>query len=208
MPLEATKENKEEEEEEIILAPNVGELLVLQWILHAKEGSREENQREHIFHYRCTIQGKVCSLIADEGSCTNVASTHLVIKLNLPTNQHPRPYSLQWLKRGNEVQVIKHVLIAYSVGNLKDEVLCDVLPLDACHLLLGMPWQFDKNAIHNRRTNTYSFEVKGYSCTLTPLLPSQVQPIHKLDRVRNTSEKALFFSETQVKRSINKGKTI
>jgi len=49
------------------------------------------------------------------------------------------------------------------------------------------------------------------SCTLkvnTPLLPSQVIPIQPLTREENISEKALFLSETRVKRSINKGKTI
>jgi len=54
MTLEAAEE-KEEEEEEIILAFNVGELLVLQSILRARESSREEKQREYIFHSRCTI---------------------------------------------------------------------------------------------------------------------------------------------------------
>ena len=149
-------------------------MLVLQRILHA-----EESQREHIFYSRCTIQGKVCSLIIDGGSCTNVASTHLVSKLSLPTIPQPRPYSLQWLKKGNEVQVTKQALITYSVGNLRDEVLYDVLPMDACHLLLGRPWQFDRDAIHNGGSNTYPFKLKRRGYTLTPLLPSQVKLIQK-----------------------------
>jgi len=96
-------------------------------------------------------------------------------------------------------------LIACSVGNLKDEVLSGVLPTEACHLLLG-GWQFDRNAIHNGRTNTYSFKLMGCSYTLTPLPLSQVQPTHKPDRVGNTSEKILFLGETRVEKSINKGK--
>ena len=36
-------------------------------------------------------------MIIDQGSCTNVASTTLVEKLNLPTLKHPRSYKLQWL---------------------------------------------------------------------------------------------------------------
>jgi len=73
---------------------------------------------------------------------------------------------------------------------------------------LGGCWQFGKNDIHNLRSNTYSFELKGYNNSLTPLLPSVVQSIHKPDGVRNTSEKALFLSETRAERSINKGKTV
>jgi len=86
-PFAWTLEEEKEEEEEVdtILAPDVGEMLVLQRILHTKEIVEEEGQREHIFHSQCTIQGKVCSLIIDGGSCTNVASTQLVSKLSLPT---------------------------------------------------------------------------------------------------------------------------
>ena len=36
-----------------------------------------EQQRENIFHTRCHINNKVCSMIIDGGSCTNVASEFL-----------------------------------------------------------------------------------------------------------------------------------
>jgi len=101
--------------------------------------SKGESQREHIFHSRCTIQGKVCSLIIDGGSYTNVASVHLIKKLKLPTFQHLRPYSLQWVEKGNEVHMTKQAVVAYSVGNFKYEVLYDVLPIDSCHVLLARP---------------------------------------------------------------------
>jgi len=136
----------------------------------------------------------------DGGSCTNVASTQLVSKLSLPTVPHPRPYSLRWLKKGNEVHLTKQALVSYSIGNLKDEVMCEVLPMDACHLLLVRPWQFDKDVIHNGRTNSYSFKVKNCNYTLKPLLPSQVQPACKPDRVENTSEKSLFLNDTRIER--------
>lgn len=67
----------------------------------------EAAQRENIFHIRCYVQDKVCSMIIDEGSCTNVASTTMVEKLGLPTLKHPRPYKLQWLNDSGEVKVNK-----------------------------------------------------------------------------------------------------
>jgi len=80
--------------------------------------------------------------------------------------------------------------------------------MDACHLLLGRPWQYDKDVIHNGKSNTYCFKLKGRNYTLTLLLPSQVKPIQPLPGEGNTSEKALFLSETRVDRSINKGKNV
>ena len=40
-----------------------------------------EQQRENIFHARCQIQNKICSMIIDSGSCANIASVILVRKL-------------------------------------------------------------------------------------------------------------------------------
>jgi len=80
--------------------------------------------------------------------------------------------------------------------------------MDACHLLLGRPWRHDRDVIHNGKSNTYCFKLKGKAYTLTPLLPSQVKPIQPIPGEGNTSEKALFLSETRVERSINKGKVV
>ncbi|KAA3473485.1 mutant gag-pol polyprotein [Gossypium australe] len=64
----------------------------------------------------CQVQGKVCSLIIDGGSCTNVASTLTVEKLGLSTTKHPTPYKLLWLNDGGESKVTKQVLVSFSIG--------------------------------------------------------------------------------------------
>ena len=71
------------------------ELMVATRALNVQVSEGEEAQRENIFHTRCRVQGKICSMIIDGGSCTNVASTTMVEKLGLPTSKHPRPYKLQ-----------------------------------------------------------------------------------------------------------------
>lgn len=98
-----------------------------------------EQQRENFFHTRCLINDKVCSMIIDSGSCTNVTSVTLVRKLGLNTIKHERPYQLQWLNECGVVRVNRQVMISFSVGKYKDEVLCDVVPIQATHLLLGRP---------------------------------------------------------------------
>jgi len=54
----------------------------------------DETQRENIFHTHCLIN-KLCSMIIDGGSCTNVASTRVVEKLGLPIIFHTKPCKLQ-----------------------------------------------------------------------------------------------------------------
>ncbi|KAB7522150.1 hypothetical protein F8C76_18125, partial [Flagellimonas olearia] len=84
----------------------------------------EEVQRENIFHTRCHVKDKVCSVIIDGGSCTNVASTSMVEKLRLTTLKLPRPYKLQWLNDSGEVRVTKQVVVPFRIGKYEDEVLC------------------------------------------------------------------------------------
>jgi hypothetical protein len=82
------------------------DLLVVQRVLNAQVDVSDE-QRENIFHTRCQIQDKVCGMIIDNGSCTNVASTTLVEKLGLTTVPHPKLYSLRWLNENGKIQVTK-----------------------------------------------------------------------------------------------------
>ena len=77
----------------MVAHPEEGELLVILRNLTMK-AKKEEEQRDNHFHTRCNIHGKVYSLIIDSESCTNVAFTTLVSKLNLATTKHPHPYHL------------------------------------------------------------------------------------------------------------------
>jgi len=64
-----------------------------------------EQQRENIFHTRCLFNDKVCNMIINSGSSTNVASVTLVRKLGLNTIKHEMPYQLQWLNECGVVRV-------------------------------------------------------------------------------------------------------
>ena len=94
-------------------------------------------------------------------------------KLGLTVVPHPSPYPLAWLNNGTEITVSKQVLVSFSIGTYKNSVTCDVIPMDACHLLLGRPWQFDRDATHRGKANTYSFVFNNRTITL---IPSKDQP--------------------------------
>jgi hypothetical protein len=40
--------------------------------------------------------------------------------------------------------------------------------MDACHIFLGRPWQYDRNVHHDGRKNTYSLLVDNVKITLLP----------------------------------------
>jgi hypothetical protein len=176
--LEKEEESEPVYDEELVVADQ-GESLIIRRSLHAS--TKEAHWlRNNIFHTRCTVAGKVCDVIIDSGSCENVVSNYMVDKLKLPTESHPHSYNLQWFNDGSEVKVTKRCLVTFSIGEkYKDQVWCDVVPMDACHLLLGRPWQYDRRVHQDCYANTYSFFKDGIKIKLTPLPPSELDKSKK-----------------------------
>jgi len=140
-------------------------------------------------------------LIIDGGSCANVVSLSMTEKLGLQAMAHPHPYSIQWLNQNKGLQVNARCLISLSIGkSYQDELWCDVIPMDACHVLLGRPWMYDRKVMYNGYQNTYSFSKGGKKITLKPLAPSE---LHKNKPIKKPKHSGclLSFSETLLKAS-------
>lgn len=156
---------------------DVGPMLMLRRTFLSPRAFETEWLRNNLFQSTCTIGGKICTFIIDAGSCENVISEVAVSKLNLPTESHPKPYRLSWLGQGTDVMVSKRVLVNFSIGpTYQDSIYCDVVPMDACHLLLGRPWQYDNTVQHDGRCNTYSFMFRGKKIVLVPTKPKTSSP--------------------------------
>lgn len=99
-----------------------------------------------------------------------MVSTIMVDKLNFKCEKHPCPYRVSWIKKGNEVTIDKRCLVKFPIGDTyKDEIWCDVIPMDAFHILLGRPWQFDRKTYHDGSKNTYTLWKNGVKVVLLPL---------------------------------------
>lgn len=147
-----------------------GETLITQRVLNVTAAPTTDDNsglRNNIFHTKYTAKGKACNVIIDSGSCENMVATSMVEKLGLKAENHPSPYQLTWLKKGNVVKVTKRYLVHFSIGNkYTDDVWCEVITMDACHILLGRPWQYDRKAKHDGFRNTYRFSKDGVHVTL------------------------------------------
>jgi hypothetical protein len=135
---------------------------VMRKVLFTPEREMENSaQRNSLFRTACKTKDRVCKVIMDSGRTNNVVSTKMVEKLELETTDHPSPYKVSWLQKGHQVNVTKQCLVDIKIGGYNDKILCDVIPMDVCHLLLGRPWQYDRNVIHDGRMNTYTLEKNG-----------------------------------------------
>jgi len=79
-------------------------------------------------------------------------------------------------------------MISLSVSkNYQEELWCDVIPMDACHILLWRSWMFNRRVIHDGYLNTYSFSKDGKKITLAPLSHSSSTKInHKRNQNKLT----------------------
>jgi hypothetical protein len=153
-----------------------GKSLTVHKVLLTPEKEVEDTaQRTRLFRTTCKTKGWKCKVIVDSGSTDNLVSTEMVEKLELETTNHPSPYKVSWLQKGHQVSVTKQCLVDFKMGEYKDKVLCDVIPMDVCHVLLGRPWQYDLNVVHDGRMNTYTLEKDGRSHTLLPIKDKEVK---------------------------------
>lgn len=75
-----------------------------------------------------------------------------------------------------DLLITRRALVSFSVGDAyKDQIHCDVAPMDACHLLLGRAWIYDRRITHDGFKNTYSFRFQNRNFTLQPSLPEKQQ---------------------------------
>jgi hypothetical protein len=158
-------------EDVVVLPHEQGENLMFQRILLKPEQKliEEPEQRKRVFKTRCKVEGKCCNLIIDGGSTKNLISTEVKRKLNLKCEPHPNPYRVSWLQKGQQVTVTEQCLLKFHIGDFKEKVLCDVVEMDACHILLGRPWMFDRKVFHDGRENSYEFTQNGQCYKLTPM---------------------------------------
>jgi hypothetical protein len=133
-------------------------------------------QRNSLFRTACKTKGWACKVIVDSGSTNNLVSTEMVENMELETTDHPNPYKVSWLQKGHQVNVTKQCLVDIKIGGYNDKILCDVIPMDVCHLLLGRPWKYDRNVIHDGRMNTYTLKKKGRTHMLCPIDDKEVKP--------------------------------
>ena len=91
----------------------------------------------------------------------------------------------------------QQVKVELSVSIYKDKILCDVVPMETCHVLLRRPLQFAKNSMHSGRTNkvTFTHEKKNllYPLTSSRVLDGQIRLKHQIK-----IEKSLALLEQKV----------
>jgi hypothetical protein len=101
-------------------------------------------------------------------------SDDFVTKIGLMTHAHTHPYYIQWLNNNGKTKVTHTAHVHFSIGAYHNYADCDVVPMQACSLLLGRPWKFDTDDVHHGRANKYTLMYKGKKIILLSLTPNVI----------------------------------
>jgi hypothetical protein len=148
--------------------------IIVQRSLSAQVDHMGKIQHHNFFHIFFIVNDCCVLTIIDGGSCNNLVNSEVVKKLGLTMRAHPHPYNIQWLNNSGKVKVMQTAGVHFSISSYHVVLYFDVVPTDACSLLLGHPWEFHADALHHGRTNTYTLMHKGKKITLVPMTPAEI----------------------------------
>jgi len=120
---------------------------------------------------------------------------------NLHASTHPHPHNIKWLNQGKGLQVNSRCLISLSIRkNYQDKLWCDVITMDACHILPGRPWMFAGKIMNDSHLNIHYFSKGVKKATFVLFSPSQ---LHKSKPQKKPEHSNLFltYSEPLLKAS-------
>ena len=111
--------------------------LIVQRVLITQMEQAEQLQRYNLFQMFLIVKDYHVRVIIDGGSCNNLVSSDMIKKLTLPTRNHHQPYHIQWFNNSSKVKVMQTARVNFSIGSYHDCADFDVVPMQACSLLLG-----------------------------------------------------------------------
>jgi hypothetical protein len=100
------------------------------------------------------VKGAPLHFIVDSGSQKNLISVEVIKWLDLPTTPHLQPYTIGWLHQGRDLCVSQQCHLPYDIKPFKDEVLCDISPLEVCDVLLGQPYLWKHHVVYESRPHS------------------------------------------------------
>ena len=100
------------------------------------------------------------------------------------------------------LSVAQRCLVYIEIGEYKDEIYCNVLPMDVAHVLLGRPWLYDLNVTNFGKDNIYSFKYKGKNIILRPTKPKGCNGKRDISKLLEQNLHILKYKKFERKREL------
>jgi hypothetical protein len=101
------------------------------------------------------VKGALLHFIVDSGCQKNLISAEVVKRLDLSMKPHLQSYTIGWLCQGRDLCVIQQCRLPYDIKPFKEEVLCDISPLEVCDFLLGQPYLWKHHVVYESKPRSF-----------------------------------------------------
>jgi hypothetical protein len=118
--------------------------------IHLSEPDDPE-EGERLFDSQMWVKGTPLHFIIDRGSQKNLISEEIVKRLALSITLHPQPYTIEWLGQGSDLCISQKFRLSYDINPFKDEVLCDVSPLEVFDVILGQHYLWKHHVVYESK---------------------------------------------------------
>jgi hypothetical protein len=108
----------------------------------------------------------------------NLILVEVIKQFGLSTTPHPQPYIIGWLRQGRYLHVSQQCQLPYNIQPFKDEVLCDVSPLDVCDVLFGQSYMWKCHVIYESRPRSVIITLGGHLYRIPEVVPNTAPPKH------------------------------
>ncbi|GJT47588.1 putative RNA-directed DNA polymerase, eukaryota, reverse transcriptase zinc-binding domain protein [Tanacetum coccineum] len=126
----------------------------------------------------------------------DLVSKALVKAFKLPTEPYHSPYQIGWIKKGPALKVTEICKVTLAIGMHYNELVTyNVVDIEACHVLLGRPWQHVMTKLENKTLVTlvaspkefqaerketgvsYALVVRGVEDVMKNAIPAVIKPL-------------------------------
>jgi hypothetical protein len=94
------------------------------------------------------VKGTLFHIIIHSGSQKKFISVEVVKWMALPIASYPHPYTIRELFQGRDIHVIQQCRMSYDINPFKDEVFCDLAPLEVSNFLLEQPYLWKCHVVY------------------------------------------------------------
>jgi hypothetical protein len=156
----------------------------------------EPEEGECLFHSQMWVKGTPLHFIIDSDSQKKLISVEVIKRLALSTISHLQPYTIGWLRQGSDLRVSQQCRLSYDINPFKDEVLCDIPPLEVCDVLLGQPYLWKRHVVYESRPRSVIITLNGKLYRIPKAVPPSVISLissKQCKKVISETGKFVFF---------------
>jgi hypothetical protein len=156
------------------------------------EEPTDPEEGEHLFHSQMWVNWTPLHFIVDSRTHKNLTSREVIKQLGLSTTPHPQPYNIGWLHQGRDLCVSQQCRLSYDIQPFKDEVLCDVSPLDVCDVFLGQPYMWKRHVVYEYQPRSVIVSLGGHLYRIPEVVTTTVPPKKYWKVVFHTTKFSFF----------------